>query len=297
MKYAVFGVTGQTGGATARALLERRHGVRAIVRRADAEPAWQAIGATTVVAEMYDAGAVAGALEGVDGAFVMLPTFFDAEDPFARCDAAIRALVTGVAESRVRNVVYLSSIGAQRDRGLGSIDQLRRLESAFATVDADSCALRAGWFMENFNGQLASAMASGTLPSMLDPLDRAVPMVAVDDIGRAAADLLTSPRDGKRAIELSYPQPFSANDVAAAMSELAGKVVTATPIPKAERAKVYAAWGLTAGAGRNMSEMIDGFNSGWIAFEGPPAVRIDASTSLLDAFRKATGLLGLRADR
>lgn len=124
---------------------------------------------------------------------------------------------------------------------------------------------------------------------MLDPLDQPVPMVAVDDIGVAAADLLMTPSARGRVVELSHPKAYSASDVAAAIAEISGRPVTATAIPKAERSRVYAEWGLTPSAARNMSDMIDGFNSGWIRFQGSPAEHVGAPTPLAEALKRAAG--------
>ena len=287
MSYAVFGASGQTGGATARELLRRGQEVRVVVRRESAASEWQAAGATTALADMYDAQSIGAALRGTDGAFVLLPTFFHEQDPFASCDKAVTALAEGITAADVPHVAYLSSIGAHRVHGLGSIDQLRRLEAGMSVLATRISALRAGWFMENYNGQLAQAVATGDLPSMLDPLDQPIPMIAVDDIGVAAADLLMTPSADRRVVELSHPKAYSANDVAAAIAEISGRPITATAIPKAERSGVYAAWGLTPGAARNMSDMIDGFNSGWIRFQGSPAEHVDAPTPLADALKRS----------
>jgi NAD(P)H dehydrogenase (quinone) len=293
MSYAVFGASGQTGGATARELLRRKQEVCAVVRREGAASEWQAAGATTALADMYDAKSVSAALHGTDGAFVLLPAFFRDQDPFASCDKVVTALAEGITASGVPHVVYLSSIGAHRDHGLGSIDQLRRLEAGMSVLATRTSALRAGWFMENYSGQLAQAVATGDLPSMLDPLDQPVPMVAVDDIGVAAADLLMMPSARRRVVELSHPKAYSASDVAAAIAEISGRPVTATAIPKADRSGVYAEWGFTPSAARNMSDMIDGFNSGWIRFQGSPAEHVGAPTPLAEALKRAAEQMNL----
>jgi NAD(P)H dehydrogenase (quinone) len=49
------------------------------------------------------------------------------------------------------------------------------------------------------------ATAASSIAS-LQPLDRAVPMVSTDDVGRAAAALLQERWEGKRVVELEGPK-------------------------------------------------------------------------------------------
>jgi len=283
MNYAVLGATGQVGGATARALLAHGERVVAVVRNATAVAAWTAQGADVAIADLADPEGLMRAFADVDGVFVMTPPDLDSADPFAMGRAAIAVLVKALAAARVRRLVYLSSIGAQHSRGLGAIGKLHDLEQAFDALTIPSVAIRAGWFFENYRGQIAWAARTGELPAMLHPLDLAVPMVATADIGETAAQLLCGDTAGKRIVELAYPEPYSSNDVAHAIGEIVGREINAVPIARSERIGVYESWGLSSAGAAAMSDMIDGFNSGWISFEGGAAERRDARTPLKDA--------------
>lgn len=68
MKIAIVGATGVLGRNVAPRLLARGHGVRAIVRRAEAAPRFAAIGAETATADVFDTDALAAALAGCDAA-------------------------------------------------------------------------------------------------------------------------------------------------------------------------------------------------------------------------------------
>jgi NAD(P)H dehydrogenase (quinone) len=237
MKYSVIGATGQAGGATARALLKAHHEVRAVVRSQAAAQAWIARGAEAALADLTDADALCAAFTGVDAAFVMTPPYLDVPDPAGANREAIGALRAAILAAGVPYVVYLSSIGAQHDYGLGAIASKHELEAAFLRMPIPSVAIRAGWFMENYKGRIASARVTGTLPSMLDSLDLAVPMIA-------------------------------------------GRSVEAVVIPREQRAEVYRSWGLSPRGAGLMSDMIDGFNSAWISFEGANAEPAYGTTSL-----------------
>src|SRR5262249_5604836 len=59
-----------------------------------------------------------------------------------------------------------------------------------------------------------AARDKGVVPSFLQPLDRRIPMVATEDVGRVAAELLLENWNGKRIVELEEPRRLSPNDIA-----------------------------------------------------------------------------------
>ncbi|HEY1808154.1 MAG TPA: NmrA family NAD(P)-binding protein, partial [Acidobacteriaceae bacterium] len=71
--YLVMGITGNVGGAAARHLLKQGTRVRALVRNREKAANWAHQGVELVDGDWNDAAAIAAALKGVKGAFVMLP--------------------------------------------------------------------------------------------------------------------------------------------------------------------------------------------------------------------------------
>src|ERR1700750_1693871 len=102
--YAVMGVTGKVGGATARALLEAGAPVRAIVRDAKKGEAWSAQ-ADVALAEFHDTAALAADLAGCEGAFVMLPPLFAPTPGFPEAAAMISSLCDALFESAPGRIV------------------------------------------------------------------------------------------------------------------------------------------------------------------------------------------------
>jgi uncharacterized protein YbjT (DUF2867 family) len=254
--------------------------VRAVTRTAVAAACWQALGADVALADLGDRQALATAFADVDGVFVMTPPYTEAPDLFAAHNIAIENLCAAVTAADIPYVVLLSSIGAQHSSGLGGIKKNRDLEQALDALSVPTVALRAGWFMENYRGQIRAARESGVLLSMLDPLDLTVPMVATEDVGKIAADVLQREPNGKYVVEVAHLRAYSTNDVARSMTSIIGRPVTAVAIPRDERVGVYRSWGLSDGSARAMSAMIDGFNSGWIGFEGGAVEREYTQTPL-----------------
>ena len=74
--------------------------------------------------------------------------------------------------------------------------------------------------MENSSWDVAPARENGVIPSFLQPLDKPVPMVATDDIGRVAAELLQETWTGRRVVELEGPHRVTPNELAATFADL-----------------------------------------------------------------------------
>jgi len=277
--YAIVGITGHVGGTAAERLLADGARVRAIVRsEAKARP-WRDRGAEIALATLDDPVALRAAFDGVDGVFTMTPTWFEAEDMFAENAKALTALSQALNAHRQTKVVLLSSIGAHRPHGTGAIMKLHNMESAFAGLPSVT-SVRAGWFMENFAGMISHVRETGVLPSMLAPLDRAVPMVATADIGTTVADILRQHWSGRRVIELEGPRRYAPHDVAAAFSTVLQRPVEAQVLLPAEWHSAFLSWGLTHRSAQAMAEMLNGFNSGWIAYEESEAEIVQGATPL-----------------
>lgn len=71
--FLVMGLTGKVGGATARHLLAHGQQVRALVRDRAKAASWTDQGVELVDGDWDDTATIERALEGVDGAFAMLP--------------------------------------------------------------------------------------------------------------------------------------------------------------------------------------------------------------------------------
>ena len=142
------------------------------------------------------------------------------------------------------------------------------MERELGTLDLPVTFLRAGWFIENSLWDVASARADGRIASFLQPLDRPIAMVACADISALAAELLQQTWSGHRVVELEGPTRISPADIAASFSRLLNKEVTAQAVPRSEWEELFTSQGMKNPTPR--MQMLDGFNQGWIEFEGQP---------------------------
>ena len=281
--YAIMGITGQVGGATARTLIKEGKRVRGIVRDKAKASAWEAAGVELAVADAGDAAALEAAFRGAEGVFLMVPPNFAPAPGYAESRTIVAALRLALDATRPNKAVHLSSIGAQRKKGLGLITQFHILEQELCSLSVPNAFIRAAWFMENSRWDVDPARTRAEIDAFLNPLDRQFPMVSTEDIGRLAAKTLQQEWSGNRYLELEGPRRYSQLDAAATFSRLLSRPVRAETVPRAHWAAVFEKEGMAHTAPR--IEMLDGFNSGWIESERDGTENILGNRTLEEAFR------------
>ncbi|AXE96098.1 uncharacterized protein YbjT (DUF2867 family) [Paraburkholderia terricola] len=275
--FAITGVTGQVGGAAARALLDAGHPVRAVLRDKNKAAQWTKRGAEVAIASFEDADALADAFSGTAGVFAMMAPNFAPQPGYPSAHAAAAVLIEALTKARPQRIAALSSVGGQRESGLGLITQVHILEQALADLPIPTAILRPAWFMENSLWDIAPARETGVMPSFLQPLDRPYPMVATADIGRVIADTLAQPWQGRRVIEIEGPQRYTQLEIAALLGGVLGRSVKSQAVPRDQWEARFQAQGTAWPAPR--IEMLDGFNSGWIDFEDGVNERVIGTTA------------------
>jgi uncharacterized protein YbjT (DUF2867 family) len=231
------------------------------------------------------------AMRNADAVYAMNPPAYNVADMFAVARGIGERYVAAIKNSGVQKVVLLSSIGSQHASGTGNIFTTHILETIFGDLKIPVAFLRASAFLENWGSVVKVAAEQGILPSFYTPLERTIPMVCAADIGRAVAQAMTADWTGKRIIELHGAADYSPNDVAAAFAAVLGRDVQAVAVPESEWQATMSGFGFSPEAVTSYSEMMRGFNSGHIVFEGGNHVQIvrgqmmiaDAVSKLIEA--------------
>jgi uncharacterized protein YbjT (DUF2867 family) len=188
--YVVLGASGNTGHVVAKNLLARRQKVRVVGRNAARLQPLAAEGAEIFIGDATDGPTLTKAFHGADSAYVLIPPDPASSDFRAFQDRVSDAITTAVQNAGVKNVVSLSSFGADKASGTGPVVGLHNLEQKLNQIDgANVLHLRAGYFMENTLAQVGAIRMLGNAVGPLRP-DLKLPMIATRDIGAAAADAL-----------------------------------------------------------------------------------------------------------
>ncbi|ADU37336.1 NmrA family NAD(P)-binding protein [Variovorax paradoxus] len=280
--YAITGITGNVGGAVARTLLAEGHSVRAVVRDAAKGQVWSDLGCEVAIAEMEDAAALARAFTGARGVFVLPPPNFDPTPGFPEAKAVIDAVSRALVAARPARVVCLSTVGAQATQS-NLLSQRTLMEEALSALPLPIAFLRPAWFLDNLAWDIAGAREQGVFASFLQPLDRPIPMVAAADVGRVAAELLMQESPVERIVELEGPERVSPNAIAAALSTVLGRPVQAEAVPRETWGSLFLSQGMKDPMPR--IQMLDGFNEGWITFEGGDATVRKSKVGLIEVIR------------
>ena len=283
--YLVMGITGNVGGATARHLLKQGKKVRALVRNREKAATWADQGVELVDGDWNDATAIAAALRGVEGAFVMLPAVWAPSSDYREAKCVIANYVEALTRVVAKRVVALSSMGANRTSGVGNITALSLLEQGLRSVPSPVALVRAGGFFENFLFGLQAAQG-GTLPVFYNPTNRKSTMVATDDIGAEVATLLSGPAwSGHRVIEMG--SMVSADEVAGQLGEVLTLEVKAFAVPRAGWAEAFEQFGIPKGHTGAAEEMFEGVNAGWMDLGIPGTEHVAGTTFARDVFAAA----------
>jgi uncharacterized protein YbjT (DUF2867 family) len=282
LRFAVLGSSGQTGGAVVRHLIKSGNTVQVLARKFENVSSLVNSGAQFHAADVKNPESLIKAFEGVDAVYVMSPPNYMALDLIKDSQENISNLIDALKKTGVKKIVVLSSVGSHLSTGLGNIFTTRNLEIELRKLPIDVGVVRAAWFMENWKSVAQVAKNDGVLPSLLTPLERKIEMVATEDIGRVCAELLTSNVLSQK-IELAGPEAVSPVQVAQAFTNILGRPIKAVSILKEELPNVFK--GLPPNVIQDWSEMVDGFNSGHIIFEGAEFVLQRGKVSISDSIK------------
>ena len=264
--YVVLGASGNTGNVVATNLLAGKQKVRVVGRNAAHLQPLAAKGAETFIADITDAGALATALDQADSAYVMIPPNPTSTDPLGYSNRVSDAIAAAVQNAATKNVVALSSIGADKDSGTGPVLGLHHLEQKLnQIIGANVLYLRAAYFMEN---TLPQAGAIGKMGSAAGPLraDLKVPMIATRDIGTAAAEALLHPSvRGKQTRELLGQSDLTYTEVATIIGRAIGKPdLKYVQLPDDQFRGFLVQMGMSDQFARLLLEMTAALNSGYM---------------------------------
>ncbi|MEV6908427.1 NmrA/HSCARG family protein [Amycolatopsis sp. NPDC051071] len=248
----VTGATGRQGGATTRALLAAGVPVRALVRDPDTDRARavEALGAELVTGDLRDRDSVTSAAEGVRAVFsVQMPALTAEGFDFAGEVTQGVNLVEAAKAAGVTQFVHTSVTGAGQHTEIPGWAEGRwaLMEAPFGAKSAIQDAVRAagfprwtllkpGFFMENFlpsMGFLFPRGVEGGLVSVLKPETR-LSLVAVEDIGRAAAAAIVAPERFDR-VELELASDYlSMTEIAEVLSQALDTPLSAPELTERE---------------------------------------------------------------
>jgi uncharacterized protein YbjT (DUF2867 family) len=229
--HIILGGTGKVGSAVARALLSRGEPVTVVSRNARRAAGLKSEGAEVAVADIRDVARLRAVLRTGSRALLVNPPADPSGDTDAEERANVRAILDALDGSGLEKVVAASTYGARAGERCGDLTVLHEFEERLRSQPIPAAINRGAYYMSNWTGMLDPVRKTGRLPSFF-PIDLALPTVAPEDLGTAAADRLLTPVDDSGLRHVEGPVRLTPRDVADAFAEVLARPVAVDVIPR-----------------------------------------------------------------
>ena len=191
MKYVITGGAGHISTPLTEKLLNAGHEVTVIGRSAEKLQSLVNKGAKAAVGSVEDAAFVQAAFIGADAVYAMIPPNFATENFRHYQNIVARNYIDAIAENNIKNVVVLSSIGANMGNGAGPVDGLADFEGLLKKDNGINVKfLRPSYFMYNLFAMIPLIKGMNIAGSNFGSTDEKLALVHTSDIAAAAAEEL-----------------------------------------------------------------------------------------------------------
>jgi uncharacterized protein YbjT (DUF2867 family) len=228
-------------------------------------------------------------------ALVVLPDNVTDPDYVANRSEMSRAITQALRDQRVGHIVFASSIGADRDRGVGPIAGIHELEGLlFGLEEANVLSLRAAMHMEqNLLGSIPVIKEQRVNGGLIKG-DLSFPMIATIDIAERAAEHLVDRNFVGHAVEtILGPEDVTMNQATMAL----GEALAIPDLPYVEfpedgvKASLQAA-GMSEEFASLLVEMQQAVNEGRMMDEVQRSAETSTPTHIDDFLSTALGPMG-----
>lgn len=229
MKIILTGSLGNIGKPLTKELVEQGHAVTVISSSAARTAEIEALGAKAAIGQMQDLEFLTSAFKGADMVYLM-ETMEAAGDMFDTSIDFIGSITqigknykTAIAESGVKNVIHLSSIGAHTDQGTGILLFHHNVEQSLRELpeDVNIKFIRPVGFYINLFAFIQTIKTKGAIISNYGG-DQKEPWVSPADIAAVIAEEVELPFEGKT-VRYVASDEVSPNEIAAALGQAIGK--------------------------------------------------------------------------
>ena len=252
--HIIIGSTGHVGSALAQSLLARNEAVTVVTRDAGKAEPLKTKGAHVAQVDVFDTAALHRVIKTGQRLFVLNPPAAPSTDTVAEERRSLRAIVAAIEGCTLEKIVAESAYGAQPGDGIGDLGVLYDLEQALRAGNAPFSAIRAAYYMSNWDASLESASKEGKVHSMYPP-DFKLPMVAPHDLGEFAARLMRGPAQSSGPHYAEGPERYSAGDVAQAFAEALGRPVQVAVTPPVQWEQAFRSQGFSEAAAKSYAAM------------------------------------------
>ena len=242
----VIGAHGQIGSTLVSLLVDQGQTVRRATSRAPAQPG-------DVLLNLATGEGLAAALAGVDQLFLLSPP------GYANHHELLIPAIDAAKAAGVRKVLLLSALGANADDSI----PLRRAELHLERSGLAWNVIRPNWFMQNFHTFWLQGIK--TQGQIFLPVGNAKgSFIDTRDIAAVAAKLLSSDDFVNAAHDLTGSEALDHTQVAAILSQAAGRTIGYTDISEDAMRQILLGAGVPADFTEFMLAILGAFKAGYV---------------------------------
>ncbi len=282
----VLGASGQVGSTVAKELFQLGEPVKAVVRNPQKADKLKNMGMEVVIADSFDAKALAKVLEEGTTVFLLTPEDMTSNNILSDNQRILHNYKESIIKSGIKKIVGLSSVGAQHKEGTGFVELSYDLEHTFEDVPVSYTFVRPAYYFSNWLAFLPVTKEQGILPTFF-PVDMKIPMNSPKDVGKFIAGLMASNETLETVYELTGPKLYSSSDVATILGTVLKRDVKTIEIPVDQRFGSLKNAGFSDDAANYMVKLIEAVINGKMAHEKPENELFTLPTPLDDFFKES----------
>ncbi|MCW8842798.1 MAG: NAD(P)H-binding protein, partial [Rhodobacteraceae bacterium] len=251
----VFGATGTTGAPLVDTLLAKGADIRAVTSDPAKLTTLKAKGCEAVAANFTDIAALENACAGADKIYLVTPAHLDMRQWIANAITAAKA-------AGVEHVVLATGLGASPKAGLIFGKWHSETQELLKESGLDWTFIQPTYFMQNLLWQAANIAKDGVY---YDDLGGPVAWIDARDIADVAAEALTGFGHAGKGYGLTGPEALTGEEVAAVLSDVTGRSITAAPLSADDAKAAMMAGGMQDEVAAAMVELASIAPKGYLA--------------------------------
>lgn len=265
MKLVITGSLGNISLPLTKELVQKGHSVTVISSKPEKQKDIEALGAAAAIGSVEDVNFLAATFTGADAVYTMVPppNFFNPDfDVLAHCSVIGNNYAHAIAQSGVKRVVHLSSIGAHLEKDSGLILAHRGVEVILNKLSGVAITfMRPVGFYYNLLGFIPMIKSQGVIAANYGADDDLV-WVSPIDIAAAVAEELETPLAGRK-VRYVASDELTGNETANILGAAIGKPdLKWILIPDKQRQDILEAAGLSPRIAAGLVEMFASQHNG-----------------------------------
>lgn len=285
MNITITGSLGNISKPLTEKLVKAGHKVKVITSNKNKVQEIEELGATPAIGSIEDIEFLSAAFTGADVIYTMTPNNFGATDQRAYMVNVGKSYAAAITQAKVKNVINLSSIGADLAEGTGPIKGLHDIETILNAIDGVNIKhLRAAFFYTNFYNDTALIKNLGFTGSNYNGNTLMV-LVHPKDIASEIVRQIESGFNGK-SVRYVYSDEQTSSAVAKALGIAINKPDLAwVQFTNEQLLEGMLQAGLPEAVAKNYVEMGEALGAGWLSTDFN-LNKPEASETKLDEFAR-----------